>query len=629
MNFTQYSVGDRKRSDEGAVVSPVANTAAGAEMSALASSIGEVVETVGKAKSIYDDVQITRGEKEFERGLEEGRDLADQHGTGSIQYKEYMNKLYKSSDLSLEKKTTMYNRFKSSVFGEELAEVDYAAEQEKALEKAAFEMNFATKDSTPEELEAAKSKVVALQAASRKVSAEKEAIALEKSKASLSEARRKELEASEQKVDYDHLVNISYNFLPKITSQLAMIESSNAPIEEKVRQIDALSEQVSAVSLAQAPSLKTEQRTNVLSPLNTKISNAKARIQAGTTYSAAEVERQNKSLDAKMEMAIKIANPEAFEKITQSALLNHSAPDLLGEISQMELNSVIGAFDFNAPLPDITVSSDGNNLAADVLADAIDKVGTTTNPDGTPRTPEQDLETEQGALRFLASGAKYFDEESSPEANTKYLKLLADKADYFKSVVGKNPEVKDKLEYKLSQSFTNFIIPKVQEGLGRAIEVPESTPEERVARSGRSTFSVKKEDKKTGRRSGRSLSLAKASVDDLELQVFGGRVEFKGTNQVGRDAALKINKEAGPALNTYLRAMSAISDEKLEAVLENTKSSIWPEKYEEPTEEVAEEPAKQKEQPTLAGGGSFEEGKKYQMADGTVGIYRNGKFYAQ
>jgi hypothetical protein len=589
-NFSQFGVQEKQLSDVEGVQAPVVDKSSVVEGAALTEGVSNLVSmgvsafNTASQKSALEEQ--TKAKKSFEKNLLSAQTLADKHGSESVLFKTYLTGSFQGSELDFDTKTKMLKDFESTVLGKTFTTLSPEEKGFRAQRKAAVEAGYVFDWMSEEQQDAGQLSYQNSLA---------QGIAIEQDLANWKRENFREGMSPEQLAVYDRkLADKNYAAL----SNMVVLERE--PAKNFIKQVQ-LGLEGGELNAADAQALIKEKRGEMnalLGQLQRGVSKAdvealvkpyfdlfdEALITSDSATTRANLENQVAINEAQTTLNLTLEHPKLVEYASLTSLVGKNNPVLNAKVG-VETVKLLKGMSEDKKAPDVTQASDDSAAYFEVLVDNIKSVGDVDVRGNLVVDPEELLVQADGVIR---SGARFMDEDDSPNENQKYIEFLA--RDDLGSYLGENygrlsTEARTKLEDVLIKNAKNYVYPATQDLISSELKVE-------------------------GKRFG-------VDEGDIEMSGEGGRVLFSATTSDPwtQSVAKKLNREVGGALSTYFKAVSNLSGEDFSAIYEREVAQIWPSKY-------GEEPAQ--EETTPAVDFSQYEGQGGTDAAGNRFIIRNG-----
>lgn len=574
--FGQFKPAERQLSDVTSVQAPVQDTSSATAMSAIAqgiSSLGQAAMTAFKIDDQQKQAQVRMDQEaalmeqkqDFEKELLRAKDIADQHGSTSLNFKTFLTMAYDQSNLDPDTKSKMLRDFQGTVLGKSFTEL---SPEEKAFQKAREEAGanfYYTEYSTEEEREQGFRDYIKTQRQAAADKAEMDRIALESARIDLDQKQRTAIEKKFSDKQFSTVANLVSNGRTvqknKIESIVTKLNNNEIGAADAEALLKAAKGELEATIATLSRDVKDRTRVNSLTqPLIDLYDVAIDRYNSPSLLQ--EMQDANKLTLAKAEFNLLHNNPELAEMASLSKLFGHNS--VLAAEMTLKTGEILNNNSKTDIKPsDVTETTKDNQTYLNILSSGIDNQGV-LNPNGSPKIDPEELVV--NVNNTILGANRYIDPEDPPTQNKQMLQWLAQPkvGEYVKANLGKlTPEARVKLTDTLINNAVNYVYPRAQE-LTNALFVEEKDPRIKTSK-------VRK--------------VGGVTEDEVEMVAQGNSVVFRGTSPESQRVADTMNREIAGALTTYFNATANVSADSFTSVFEREKQVVWPSKYGEPTED--------------------------------------------
>ena len=549
--MAQFNQGASERafSDIAGSTAPVADTSGVHDINMVTgamNAIGSVFQAgVGIMQANKESQQtaaVSQQTNDFESKLLSAKALAEQEGSNSLKFNNFLTKSFDESPLDFDVKAKMMKSFQSTVLGKSFTEVSPEEQAREANIVAAGKSGFWNSSSTEEEIELGTAEYEKNQQLLSATTTEISQLNLLKAQRGKTTAERMEIERLMGEKQFKALANLAAGQRLPVKNEVESIVSqfNNGKIDRKT------AEQMLTVARGDLNATIAQVTQGVdsakVAPLTKPLLNLYdvALSNLDSTNLLMEVTNANSLAAATNQMNLRFNNPETAAKIDLSSMVNHANAALVAEITEDTAKMLIKMGTEGGKVVDPTDDSDSTTTALKVLKDSaskLDQIG----QDGQPIINIKEFVT--SVDNTIGGAARYISEDDNPVDNQKILEWLADPQ------IGKgikdnlasfNATTRGKLNDTLVKSAVNQIYPK--------------------------TTSIIRGD------------LKPTEVDKIQVVNQGNKVVFRATTQEPwiKSVAQKLNREVGGALSTYYNAIGNVTGEGFSSVFEREKSIMWP-----------------------------------------------------
>lgn len=549
-NFNQ-GVPERAFSDVSGVTSPVADTSGVHKINAVTGAIN-AVGSVFKGASAISEVRkgveqgeaLAAGTKGFEADLLKAKDLADQEGSNSLKFNNFLTKSFDQSPLAFDVKAKMMKDFQATVLGKSFTEVSPEDQVAEATTLAAGKAGFWLAGASEEEVEEGTSTYVAGQQKLAADAAEMSQLNLEKAKRGKTTAERTEIDRLMAKKQHNALANLAANYRLPVKNEVSAIvgQLQNGTIDEKTaKQMLTTARGDFSATLAQTTrGLDKAQVDPLAKPLLNLYDVALANISSANVL--LELNNANAITTAQVVRNIQLGNPDLVNVAALSSMVGNTSATIQAKFGE-EAALVLKKNSKKGGKPaDPTDDSEGVATNLEMLKGSAGQLDS-IDANNQPIINIEEFVT--NVDNVLGGSARYISEDDNPVDNQKILEWLADPQ------IGKgikdnlasfSDATRGKLSSTLTKSAVNHIYPK--------------------------TSSIMRDLKPT-------------EVDKIVVTGQGNKVVFRSSTQEPwiLSVAQKLNREVGGALSTYYNAIGNVTGDGFSSVFEREKSILWPTEF--------------------------------------------------
>jgi len=545
----RQGVPERAFSDIAGSTAPVVDTSGVHDINAVTgaiNAIGSVFKAgVGIADARRETEQtaaVSAQTNDFEAKLLTAKDLAEQEGSNSLKFNNFLTKSFDESPLDFDVKAKMMKSFQSTVLGKSFTEVSPEEQAREANIIAAGKSGFWNSSSTEEEIELGTAEYEKNQQLLSANATELSQLNLLKAQRGKTTAERIEIERLMGEKQFKALANLAAGQRLPAKNEVASIVSQfqSGKIDRKTaEQMLTVARGDLNATIAQitqgVDSAKVAPLTKpLLSLYDVALSNL------DSTNLLMEVTNANSMAAATSQMNLRFNDPELAAKIDLSTMVGNTSPALVAKITEGTALILKKMSDKNGKVADPTDDSVDTTTYLDVVKDSASKLDQ-IDSSNQPIINIEEFVT--NVDNVIGGGARYISEEDNPVDNQKILEWLADPQ------IGKgikdnlasfNATTRGKLSDTLVKSAVNHIYPK--------------------------TTSIIRGD------------LKPTEVEKIQVVKQGNKVVFRATTQEPwiKSVAQKLNREVGGALSTYYNAIGNVTGEGFSSVFDREKEILWP-----------------------------------------------------
>jgi hypothetical protein len=547
----QFNQGTPERafSDVAGSTAPVADNSGVHEINMVTGSLnalGSVFKTgMGIANARKETAQtaaVSEQTNSFEAKLLTAKDLAEQEGSNSLKFNNFLTKSFDESPLDFDVKAKMMKSFQATVLGKSFTEVSPEEQAREANITAAGKSGYWNSSSSEEDIELGTAEYEKTQQILSANTTEMSQLNLLKAQRGKTTAERAEVDRLMEKKQFSALANLAAGQRLPVKNEVESIvgQFQSGQIDRKT------AEQMLTVARGDLNATIAQVTQGVdsakVAPLTKPLLNLYdvALSYLGSTNLLMEVTNANSLATAQVVRNTQINNPQLVELAALSSMTNNSSPSLQAKFGE-EASLVLKQNSKKGGKPvDPTTESEGVTTYLETVKDSASKLDQ-MGKDGQPTINIEEFVT--NVDNVLGGGARYISEDDNPVDNQKILEWLANPQ------IGKgikdnlssfNATTRGKLSDTLTKSAVNHIYPK--------------------------TTSIMRGD------------LKPTELDKIQVVNQGNKVVFRATTQEPwiKSVAQKLNREVGGALSTYYNAIGNVTGEGFSSVFDREKDILWP-----------------------------------------------------